>query len=38
MLYVQGQFSDPAAPADQIFIAKGLVTEATRNALVWRPI
>lgn len=38
MLYVQGQFSDPGAPADQIFIAKGLVTEATRNALVWRPI
>jgi hypothetical protein len=36
-LYVQGQFSDPAAPADQIFIAKGLVTEATRSALVWRP-
>lgn len=38
MLYVLGQLSDPNAPADQIFIAKGLVTEATRNALVWRPI
>lgn len=38
VLYVLGQLSDPNATADQIFIAKGLVTEATRNALVWRPI
>lgn len=37
MLYVQGQLSDPGAPADQIFIAKGTTSEATRNALVWRP-
>ena len=37
-LYVLGQLSDPAAAADQIFIAKGQSSEATRNALVWRPI
>jgi hypothetical protein len=38
VLYVLGQLSDPAAPADQLFIAKGLTSETTRNALVWRPI
>lgn len=37
-LYVLGQLSDPAAPADQIFIAKGLTSESTRNALVWHPM
>lgn len=35
VLFVQGQLSDPNAPADQLFIAKGEVTEATRNALTW---
>lgn len=34
-LYVQGQLSDPAAAADQIFIAKGQTSEPTRNSLVW---
>ena len=34
-LYVQGQISDPAAAADQIFIAKGQTSEPTRNSLVW---
>ena len=37
-LYVAGQLSDPAAPADQLFIAKGETSEATRNALVWHPM
>ena len=37
-LYVQGQLSDPAAAADQIFCAKGETTEATRNSLVWHPM
>ena len=37
-LYVMGQLSDPNAAADQIFIAKGLVTESTRNALCYRTI
>ena len=37
-LYVQGQLANPASAADQIFIAKGEVTEASRNALVWRPM
>jgi hypothetical protein len=36
MLYVLGQLSDPNAPADLLFIAKGQVSEATRNALVYR--
>jgi hypothetical protein len=38
VLYVAGQFSDPAAAADQLFIAKGLATESTRNALTYKTI
>lgn len=34
-LYVEGQISDPSAAADQLFIAKGEASEATRNALTW---
>lgn len=37
-LYVQGQLSDPNAPADQIFIAKGSSSEPTRYALTWHPM
>lgn len=36
-LFIAGQFSDPAAAADTLYIAKNTVSEATRNALVWRP-
>lgn len=34
-LYVEGQLSDPSAPADQLFIAKGAFSEPTRSALTW---
>ena len=37
-LYVDAQLTNPSAAADQIFIKKGLVTEPTRNAIVWRSI
>ena len=37
-LYVQGQLSDPNAPADQIYIAKGASSEPTRYALTWHPM
>ena len=37
-LYVDAQLANPSAPADQIFIKKGPVTEPTRNAIVWRSI
>jgi hypothetical protein len=37
-LYVAGQFADPNATANQIYIKKGQVTEATRNAFVYRPV
>ena len=38
MLYIAGQFSDPHAAADQIYIAKNTSSEATRYALSWRPM
>jgi len=38
VLYVLGQLSDPTAAADQLFLAKGQLSEPTRNALIWRPI
>jgi hypothetical protein len=38
VLFVAGQFSDPNAPADQIFIAKGTATEPQRNALTYKTI
>ena len=37
-LYVAGQFSDPNATPDQLFIAKGLVSESPRNALTYKTI
>jgi hypothetical protein len=37
-LYVEGQFSDPSAPADNIFVAKGTTSEPTRNALTYKTI
>lgn len=37
-LYVDAQLSNPSAAPDQIFIKKGLVTEPTRNAIVYRSI
>lgn len=37
-LYVLGQLSDPGAAADQIYIAKGVSSEPTRNALTYRTI
>jgi len=37
-LYVLGQLSDPAAPADKIFIAKNIVSESTRNSLCYKTI
>lgn len=37
-LYVQGQLSDPQGVANQIYVKKGLFSEATRNAFVWRPV
>ena len=36
-LFIAGQLSDPNAAADTLYIAKNTVSEATRNALVWRP-
>lgn len=36
-LFIAGQFSDPNAAADTLYIAKNTFSEATRNALVWRP-
>lgn len=35
-LYVLGQLADPLAPLDQIFIAKGDITNPSRTALSWR--
>lgn len=35
-LFVAGQLSDPNAPADLLWIAKGQVSEPTKNALVYR--
>jgi hypothetical protein len=37
-LYIAGALTNPTAAADTLFIKKGLVTESTRNALVWRPV
>ena len=37
-LYVMGQLSDPNAPADQIYIAKGQSSEPTRNAFTYKTI
>lgn len=37
-LYINAQLANPSATADQIFIKKGLVTEPTRNAIVYRPV
>lgn len=37
-LYVMGQLSDPNAPADQLYIAKGATSEPTRNALTYKTI
>lgn len=37
-LYVAGQFANPNEPADLIYVKKGYVSEATRNALVYRPV
>lgn len=37
-LYVAGQLANPNAPADLIYCKKGSVSEATRNALVVRPV
>ena len=37
-LYVLGQLTNPNATTDLLFINKGVVTEATKNALVWRPL
>lgn len=37
-LYVMGQFSDPSAPADQLYIAKGASSEPTRNAFTYKTI
>lgn len=37
-LYVLGQLANPNAAADSIYIKKGLASEATRNALVYRPV
>lgn len=37
-LYIDAQLANPSATADQIFIKKGLVTEPTRNAIVYRSI
>ena len=37
-LYVMGQLSDPNAPADQLYIAKGAFSEPTRNALTYKTI
>lgn len=37
-LYVMGQLSDPSAPADQLFCAKGESSEPTRSALTYKTI
>jgi hypothetical protein len=37
-LYVMGQLSDPSAPADQLFCAKGTTSEPTRSALTYKSI
>jgi len=37
-LYVMGQLSDPNAPADQLYIAKGASSEPTRNAFTYKTI
>lgn len=34
-LYVLGQLADPLATADQLYLDKGAVTEATRYAIAW---
>ena len=37
-LYVAAQLSDPSAPADQIYVKKGSVTESTRYAFNYKTI
>ena len=37
-LYVAGALSDPTAPADQLYIKKGSVSEPTRNAFTYKTI
>jgi hypothetical protein len=37
-LYVAGGFADPSAAPNQLFITKGAITEATRNALCYKTI
>lgn len=37
-LYVMAQLSDPNAPADQLYIAKGASSEPTRNAFTYKTI